>query len=302
MSGAYPIVARRTGAGQTIKHWRITLSQSNKKRHTSHRPQSSPEHRSQSRGRRPRPKSGAGGDTYWLYGKHPSIAALKNPVRRIERACVTDIFAEANQEVLEQAERNGINVVRSAPPELDRLLGRDAVHQGVALAVHPLENLDVAELRALDDSSTVVVLDQANDPRNVGAVIRAAAAFGASAVVTTERAAPDESGLLVKAAAGTFEYVTYLKCPNLARAIDTLKSNGFWTCGLSGEAETELHDAPFDRPTALIIGSEGNGLRRLTIERCDSIVRIPMTQQVESLNLASAASIALYERCRGMAK
>jgi len=90
--------------------------------------------------------------------------------------------------------------------------------------------------------------------------------------------------------------------PNLARAIDTLKSNGFWTCGLSGEAETELHDAPFDRPTALIIGSEGNGLRRLTIERCDSIVRIPMTQQVESLNLASAASIALYERCRGMAK
>ena len=129
------------------------------------------------------------------------MAALANPARRIERVCVTDIFAAANQEALEQAERDGISVIGTAPPELDRLLGRDAVHQGIALAVQPLESADVAELRPLNILSTVVVLDQANDPRNVGAVIRAAAAFGAQAVITTERAAPDESGVLVKAAA-----------------------------------------------------------------------------------------------------
>lgn len=226
------------------------------------------------------------------------MAALANPARRIERVCVTDIFAAANQEALEQAERDGISVIGTAPPELDRLLGRDAVHQGIALAVHPLESADVAELRPLNILSTVVVLDQANDPRNVGAVIRAAAAFGAQAVITTERAAPDESGVLVKAAAGTFEKVSYVKCANLARALDTLKSNGFWTCGLSGEAEIDLQDGPFDRPTALVIGAEGNGLRRLTTERCDAIVRIPMAPDVESLNLASAAAIALYQRTR----
>lgn len=212
---------------------------------------------------------------------------------------VTARFLESHAEALENAKaKGGWSVEQIDSSGFDRILGDGVVHQGIAVAVSPLEQPDVAELHAIDAQAVVVVLDQASDPRNVGAVIRAAAAFGAAAVVTTLRSAPPETGALAKAAAGALESIAYVQATNLARAIDTLKENGFWAVGLDGEAELALADAPFDRPSAIVMGAEAKGLRRLTAERCDALARIPIAPGIESLNVASAAAIALYERRR----
>ena len=249
-------------------------------------------------GRRGGPR-GAGGGAIWLYGRHAALAALANPDRRIAGIRATAAALEAHgEEIAKQARARGIDVETMAAQALDRLLGRDAVHQGLAVAAAPLDQPDVAELRPADDTALVVVLDQASDPRNVGAVIRAAAAFGAAAVVTTERGAPPETGLLAKAAVGCLETTPYVQATNLARALEALKANGFWTVGLDGAATTTLAAAPFDRPTALVLGAEGRGLRRLTAAACDVLVSIPMAPGVESLNVAAAAAIALYESRR----
>lgn len=253
--------------------------------------------RPRSGGRRPR---GAGGGSYWLYGRHPALAALANPARRIEQVLATENFQESAADRLAALAANAdwrLETVESR--RLDRLVGDEAAHQGIAVATKPLDAPDPAELRPADDAATVLVLDQASDPRNIGAAIRAAAAFSAMAVVTTQRGAPPETGALAKAAAGALETIPYIQATNLARALATLKENGFWTVGLDGTATTALADAPFDRPTAIVMGAEGRGLRRLTAEHCDALARIPIAEDVESLNVATAAAIALYERSRG---
>ncbi len=251
--------------------------------------------------RQPRGAGGAGGGSIWLYGRHAALAALANPAREIERVRATPGFQEHYGETLTRLGAGQNWPVETADgAALDRLFGEDAVHQGVVVATRPLEQPDVSEIRAMDDSAVVLVLDQASDPRNVGAVIRAAAAFGALAVVTTLRGAPPETAALAKAAAGALEAVPYIQATNLARALDTLKANGFWSVGLEGSADMLLADAPFDRPIALVLGGEGRGLRRLTADVCDALVRIPIAPGVESLNVATAAAIALYERRRGV--
>ena len=280
----------------------VTLKQPKHKRQPREpKPGPRPDRRPQQREGGPRRGrvKGAGGGAIWIYGRHPAFGALANPARRIERVLAGPGLLESEGERLEALVRGRFPIEETDPRQLDRLIGPDSVHQGLALAVRPLDQPDVAELRPMDDAATVVVLDQATDPRNVGAVIRAAAAFGASAVVTTARSAPDETGALVKAAAGTFEQIAYVQATNLARAIRTLQDAGFWAVGLEGQSETPLAEAPFDRPTALVLGAEGRGLRRLTSEACDALVHIPIDDSVESLNLATAAAIALYERRRG---
>jgi 23S rRNA (guanosine2251-2'-O)-methyltransferase len=228
---------------------------------------------------------------------------LANPRRVITAVRATEAFVDTREDDLAAARRTrpdaeDWSIELAHGQVLQRMLGDGAVHQGIAVQTKPLEQPDIAEIRSINDRSVVLALDQATDPRNVGAAIRAAAAFGAHAVITTARSAPPESGALAKAAAGALEQLAYVRAPNLARALDTLKENGFWTVGLAGEAETPIADAPFDRPTAIVIGAEGSGLRRLTLEHCDAAVHIPMSPIVESLNLATAAAIALYEKSR----
>jgi 23S rRNA (guanosine2251-2'-O)-methyltransferase len=250
-----------------------------------------------------RPSGKASGNALWIYGRHAALAALANPRRTVAAVRVTEAFADTRDDDLaairrtrEDAEDWSIELTHGRT--LERMLGEGAVHQGIAVQTKPLDQPDVAEIRSINDQSVVLALDQATDPRNVGAAIRAAAAFGAHAVITTARSAPPESGALAKAAAGALEQLAYVRAPNLARALDSLKENGFWTIGLAGEAETPIGAAPFDRPTAIVIGAEGSGLRRLTLERCDAAVHIPIAPAVESLNLATAAAIALYEKSR----
>lgn len=249
-----------------------------------------------------RPKKSRSGEL-WLYGVHAVIAALANPARRHHRLLLAAGLEEALEErVLKAAEPGGLNQ-KSAEfrdrREIDALLPPDAVHQGLALQTEPLAGPHLEDLlAAAEKPALMVVLDQATDPRNIGAVLRAAAAFGARAVIVQDRRSPAESGALAKAASGALETVAMVRVTNIARAMERLKEAGFWCLGLDAGAARPLAGAAPDGPCALVLGSEGGGLRRLTRENCDLLVHIPITGVVESLNLSTAAAIALYELAR----
>ncbi|MFM7416436.1 MAG: 23S rRNA (guanosine(2251)-2'-O)-methyltransferase RlmB, partial [Alphaproteobacteria bacterium] len=168
----------------------------------------------------------------------------------------------------------------------------------VALLVEPLEAVALEDAIAASDGP-VLLLDQVTDPRNVGAILRSAAAFGAACVVLQDRHAPPETGALARAASGALDIVPVVREVNLSRAIASLQKAGFWVMGLAGDATRTLAEAcPKDRRVALVLGAEDAGLRRLQRETCDELVRLPITQAMESLNVAAAAAVALYEVVR----
>jgi 23S rRNA (guanosine2251-2'-O)-methyltransferase len=225
---------------------------------------------------------------------HAVAAALANPTRRLRRLLLT----EEAQEAL--AARVGGSW--PVPPErvdrapLDHLLGREVVHQGVALLADPLASPTLAS--ALEREGPVLVLDQVSDPRNVGAILRCAQAFGAAAVIVQERNAPDETGALAKAASGALEKVPLLRAVNISRTLVALRAAGCWVVGLDAGGGTLSGPALGERRVALVLGSEGEGLRRLTRETCDEIAGIAMPGAgagLDSLNVAAAAAVALYE-------
>ena len=241
----------------------------------------------------------------WLYGIHPVLAALANPRRRALRVLMTsdaETSLGARLDVLAQSHPAGLPRPEILTREsIDRILPRGAVHQGVAAQVQGLDDTDIEDIcRATEgqDSARVVVLDQVTDPHNVGAVIRSAAAFGAAAVVLPERNSPGDSGVLAKAASGAVERVPLVRVVNLARALDRLKQAGFWCVGLDADASTPINEADLSGKVALVLGAEGEGLRRLTREHCDLMVRIPINKGLESLNVSNAAAISLYELAR----
>ncbi len=258
---------------------------------------------------RGRPAAGRGpeigGKRVWLYGIHPVLAALANPHRRALRIVLTaetESTVGARLDVLAQGHPGGMPKPEILPRDaIDRLLPRGAVHQGVAAHVQGLEETDIEDIcRAAEvqDSARVVVLDQVTDPHNVGAVIRSASAFEAAAVILPERNSPGDGGVLAKAASGAMERVPLVRVVNLARTLDRLKQAGFWCVGLDADASTPINEADLTGKVALVLGAEGEGLRRLTREHCDLMVRIPISKGLESLNVSNAAAIALYELAR----
>ncbi|GBR65338.1 ribosomal large subunit 23S rRNA methyltransferase SpoU [Gluconobacter wancherniae NBRC 103581] len=179
---------------------------------------------------------------------------------------------------------------------LDRLCERDAVHQGVCLRVEPLTPPSI--LDALDRPGPILVLDQVTDPRNIGAILRSAAAFGAAAVLVQDRNTPPETGAMAKAASGALDVVPVLREVNLSRALAALQQEGLWVVGLDAGG-TRLNGTSFgERRVALVLGAEGAGLRRLTRETCDEITSVYMPGNMESLNVSNAAAVALYELAR----
>ncbi len=231
----------------------------------------------------------------WLYGHHAVAAALGNPARRLRRLLLTE---EAEATLVQQRP-----LPWPLPPErvergrIDQLLGRDVVHQGVALLADPLAPPSLQHV--LDRSGPLVVLDQVSDPRNVGAILRAAASFGAAAVIAQDRNAPEETGALAKAASGALETMPLLRAVNIARTLIALKAANIWVVGLDAGGGTLAGPALAGRRVALVLGAEGSGLRRLTRETCDEILGFAMQGAVGSLNVSAAAAVALYELTRG---
>lgn len=231
-------------------------------------------------------------DRVRLFGIHAVAAALANPRREVLRLRLTD-NAEARVEAAIRA--RGVRAERVHPRDLDKILGGDTVHQGALLETSPLPDVQLADVvEAAVAGGPLVVLDQVTDPHNVGAIIRSAAVFGASGVVLTRRNAPDLSGALAKAASGALELVPVATVTNLARALEEIADAGLQRIGLDGEADSLIEDVDASGPLALVLGSEGRGLRRLTRESCDRLCRIGAAGAIASLNVSIATAVALH--------
>ncbi len=227
----------------------------------------------------------------WLYGIHAVAAALGNPARRLRRLVVTEEAEAALTSATPQPWP--VTAERVERGRLDHLLGRDVVHQGVALLADPLAPPSLQSV--LERPGPLVVLDQVTDPRNVGAIMRSAAAFGAAAVIAQERNAPEENGALAKAASGALETMPLLRAVNITRTLIALKAANVWCVGLDASG-TALSGATFaGRRVALVLGAEGVGMRRLTRDTCDEVAGPTSKGGVDSLNVSAAAAVALYE-------
>lgn len=234
----------------------------------------------------------------WIYGRHAAIAALANPARKIRRILIADTALPWISEARLPKDRLTM-LTASRREDFARALHEGAVHQGIAVEVEELPRARLRDVCAPDARSRpVVVLDQITDPHNIGAIFRSAAAFGACAVIVQDRRTPPLAGALAKAAAGAVELIPCVEVVNVSRALEALRDLGYHCAGLAGEAEASIADLPDDKPTALVLGAEGEGLRRLVAETCDRLYRIPIARRMESLNVSNAAAVSLYEVAR----
>ncbi len=239
-----------------------------------------------------RSPAATGGDTVRLFGLHAVEAALANPARTIRRLLATE---NAERRLADAIAARRITSERARPHDLDRLLGSDAVHQGVMIEAEPLADPDLEALaRRAAEGGPLVVLDHVTDPHNAGAVLRSAAVFGAAGLIMTRRHSPPLDGVLAKAASGALDLVPALLVQNLARTLLDLKAQGFTVIGLDDEAAGALEEEPFQGKCAIVLGAEGKGLRELTAETCDRLVHITTGGAITSLNVSNAAAIALH--------
>ena len=239
------------------------------------------------RGHRP---TGHKGNYPRFYGRHAVIAALANPDRVVHKIWGT-------RETLNALELPPVlPIVYADVADLGRMVPADAPHQGVVAEVEPLDDVWLGDAleAGQDDRRPVLVLDQVTDPHNVGAILRSAAAFDALCIVTQDRHAPPESGVLARAASGALEIVPWVRVVNLARALDEIAEAGYWRIGLDGEADTALGEAIGESRVALVLGAEGEGLRHNSMAHCDILAKLPISPRMESLNVSNAAAIALY--------
>lgn len=229
-----------------------------------------------------------------MWGWHAVVAALANPARESPKLVLAtpdrarEISARfGNVPALEVSDNAAIA----------RYVPQGAVHQGVMLKTAPLESLSVEELGS-PASGLIVMLDQVTDPQNVGAIFRSAAVFGARGLIIQDRHAPILAGALAKAATGAVDIVPHARVVNLSRALETLNDLGWRAVGLDADAELTLGEVFDGGPVVVVLGSEGEGLRRLVAEHCDVLAKIPMPGDFESLNVSAAAAVALYEASR----
>jgi 23S rRNA (guanosine2251-2'-O)-methyltransferase len=234
------------------------------------------------------------GEPVILYGWHTVAAALANPARRIRRLWLTENAAR-------RLDDEGISLPTATetvrPDAIAARLSPDAVHQGLLAEADPLRAPSLEELT----SGLVLVLDQITDPHNIGAILRTAAAFAVTAIVTTARHSPEATGALAKAASGALELVPIVIVQNLARALVALKERGFLVVGLDSDAPDDLAAITLSSPLALVLGAEGKGLRQGTKGVCDPLARLDLPGAIKSLNVSNAAALALYITRRALA-
>ena len=231
-----------------------------------------------------------------IYGLNPVLEALR--AGRVQTLRVSARDDRRVREVLALAESAGVVVERVDSAALDRA-ARSGPHQGVVADVAEARTYAVAELVAgATGAPLIVVLDGIEDPHNLGAIVRAADAAGVDGLIRQTRHSAAPGAVAAKASAGALAHAKFADVVNVARAIDELKAAGVWVVGLAGEAPLEYTGADFTLPTALVLGAEGAGLRRLVRERCDYLVSVPMRGHVSSLNVSVAAGVVLFEAVR----
>jgi 23S rRNA (guanosine2251-2'-O)-methyltransferase len=221
------------------------------------------------------------------------LAALKNPERRVDRLLLTREIADREPgRIFAKAEL-------LSREDIAHRLPAGAVHQGLAALVAPLEEPQLEDLLArCGEHALVLVLDQVSDPHNVGAILRSAAAFGVTGLIVTDRHAPADTGVLAKAASGALEIVPMVRAVNLARALEQLKEARFWHYGLDARGDAAITDIDLGGRIGIVLGAEGEGLRRLTAEKCDRLITIPTMAELSALNVSNAAAVAAYEWAR----
>ncbi len=231
-----------------------------------------------------------------IYGINPVLEALR--AGRVRSLRVSARADRRVQEVLRLASEANLRVQQVDPAELERV-SRGGLHQGVAADVEEAPQYDVSDLvRTPGHAPLIVVLDGVEDPHNFGAILRVADAAGVDGVIRQTRRAAAIDGIAAKASAGAIAHARIASVVNIARAIEDLKAANVWTVGLAGDAPQRYTDLDLTLPTALVLGAEGEGLRRLVRERCDRTASIPMLGHVSSVNVSVAAGIVLFEAVR----
>jgi 23S rRNA (guanosine2251-2'-O)-methyltransferase len=266
----------------------------------SRRPKFSPERGRQHRPASPVPHAPAGRQRstpaqpgrLWLHGQHAVLAALRNPERDCHRLLATETALPGVEAV---ARERGLAVETVGPERLAQILPPDTPHQGLALSVEPLPERSLDELgRDPAAPSLVLALDQVSDPRNLGAILRTAAALGVEGIVLPQRRSAELNGACAKAASGALDLLPIVEVVNLARALGELKERGYWLVGLDAAGERTLEELDLPPRVVLVLGSEGEGLRRLVADGCDFLAQLEIDPRMESLNVSVAAGIALY--------
>jgi len=228
-------------------------------------------------------------DKLYLYGLHTVRQALANPKRR-----KLELFATKNgikKLEFDLMDAHDLPVTEKLPKELDRMVGSDAVHQGVIIEAEPIET---KRLDDLGECNLLLILDQVTDPHNVGAIMRSAVAMSAGAMITTSRYSPVESGVLAKSASGALDLIDHIEVRNLADALEELHQLGFHTVGLDSEEAIPFEHIQPHEKIALVLGAEGKGLRQKTRDTCTQLAKLDMPGKIKSLNVSNAAALALY--------
>jgi 23S rRNA (guanosine2251-2'-O)-methyltransferase len=231
-----------------------------------------------------------------VYGANPVIEAIRSHPKKIRYVAIVREKSGRLQRVINEAKEAGV-AVRSLPAsQIDRLAGR-GVHNGVVAEVADAAYADFDEVIANEATKFVLILDSVTDPQNLGAILRVADGFGVDLVVLPEHESVGLTAVVVKASAGATEWVPVAQVTNLARAIETLKEQGYWTYAAAAEGDPPVK-VDFRGKVALVFGAEGTGIRRNVLEHCDRVITIPMYGHVESLNVATAAAVLCYEVVR----
>jgi len=241
--------------------------------------------------------------TIFVYGIHAILRRLEQSPQHCNQLFCVDKPNPRLKQLIEQARKVGIEVMHENRTQLTGRCGSDK-HQGCVLetvATEPMVNFAQC-LAAINDNSLLLVLDGVQDPHNLGACLRTADACGVDAVIIPKDRSVKLNATVRKVAAGGAETVPLIEVTNLARCLKELKQSGVWIYGTSDSASNSLYEHDYAGPVALVMGAEGSGLRRLTMESCDHLVKLPMLGQVESLNISVATGVCLYEilRSRGL--
>lgn len=231
-----------------------------------------------------------------IYGIHAAKLALKNPERDILQLYITEEVLALFES--QKISLQGVSVKIVSTEEITKICPQGAVHQGIVIQAMPLKPIDFDRFLMNNNQKTemiVVLLDQVTDPYNIGAILRSAAAFGADAVIMPDKGSPHVTGTIAKVASGAIELVPIIRVTNLVRTIEVMKKQGFWITGLSEHGKKDLNECDLLGRTALVMGAEDTGLRRLSLEQCDFVAKLPTVPPLASLNVSNATAIALYE-------